>query len=423
MGVLTGRQPPDVRPTVASPARSPVPVLAGWVLTRGLLVALEVAGTQGVRQSLDGDSRLYRLWVHQLLTGVFPSHDPRWQYPPGAVPVLLLPHLLAAHYRTGLLVVMLAADLIVELALLRRVRRGHSPAAAWYWTVAMAAVGPLLYLRFDLVPAALVVLAVLAEAAPALSTALLTAGALIKVWPLALLGLPLRLVRARGRALAALAAVCVLLAAGLAARGFLAASVRSFLAHQSGRGLQVESLAALPVMVAGAIRGRPPVTVYRDGAYQLVGFGGVGHVCSLLAPAVLLLTTLLGARAAWRGLGVGEVLDLCLGGIVLTVLVAEVLSPQYLIWLVATAAAALVHSRRQLPAAIAIGVACPLTAALFPYLYGGFLGAQPLPVTIAGLRDVALLTALGLAWANAPWALLRARSGRGGPSSTAEGSH
>lgn len=130
---------------------------------------------------------------------------------------------------------------------------GHDPAiGAWWWLAFVLLLGPVAVGRLDAVVTPVVVVALaVALRHPVVASALLTAGAWVKVAPGALL-LPLVLVLRRPwrHLVLPAAVVCVVVAGAVAAGGGLG-HLTSFLTEQSDRGLQVESVAATPWVLAG----------------------------------------------------------------------------------------------------------------------------------------------------------------------------
>src|SRR5450756_296115 len=231
-----------------------------------------------------GDVVLYQGWVRGMTSGHgLPVHDERWQYPPGAAVVLLIAGL-EPRYMWGLVGVVFVADAAVFFALLR----GQSPLGAAVWVVGPSLLGPLTYARFDVVPTAFAVCGLLWGRRPVLAGAALAIGGWVKVWPVLLLG-ALRDRRAVPGALlgAAVASIAVVLA--LAATGQLGAAT-AFLAFQQARGLQVESVAATPFMVARAFGIGPP-PVYQYGAMEVAtaGWDVAVAVCTAARPVRICL--------------------------------------------------------------------------------------------------------------------------------------
>ncbi len=144
------------------------------------------------------------------------------------------------------------------------------------WILFVTLLGPLAYFRFDMAPAVLAGAgALLARRRPALAGALIAFGAALKLWP-ALLVLPLlgvdRKARALGHRLRCHRRLCLALSS-LAVGGWQ--RLLSPLSWQSDRGLQVESLAASPLMWLRTAQdgGGWIVGLSRYNAYEIVGPG------------------------------------------------------------------------------------------------------------------------------------------------------
>jgi len=380
------------------PHRPRLLLVAAWLLSRAALLAALVAGTTMVL----GDVVLYQVWVRGMTSGHgLPVHDERWQYPPGAAVVLLIAGL-APRYMWGLVGVVLVADAAVFFALLLR---GQSPLGAAVWVVGPSLLGPLTYARFDVVPTAFAVCGLLWGRRPVLAGAALAIGGWVKVWPVLLLG-ALRDRRAVPGALlgAAVASIAVVLA--LAATGQLGAAT-AFLAFQQARGLQVESVAATPFMVARAFGIGPP-PVYQYGAMEVVTAGrDVAVAVCTAGEALVLVLFAAAALRAWRRpppaagsqpagpptagpASADRALALVLGLMV----TSRVLSPQYLLWALGLAATAVaMGSRRQWTTAVLLLVAAAASHLVYPVLYGGVLSGRPLPTGVLVARNLLLIAA------------------------------
>ncbi|MCM3886402.1 glycosyltransferase 87 family protein [Frankia sp. R82] len=325
----------------------------GWLLTRGLLTVLVLTGqTFGAQQNVQGDLRIYADWAGTLgHGGGLPVGDDRWQYPPGAAVAFVVPEL--AHtlsmlsYRVAFVVAILLVDAAVTVCLARRARD-----AAWFWIIGLTALGPVALARFDLLPAAAALTAVLAVARGRAGRAgfALGVGALLKVWPVLLLvALPrpganpgawswVRLRRVLGGVVGAVVAFGVVLAASGWWRDAF-----GFVGAQQARGLQVEAVAATPFVLVHMAGGPGPR--YSYGSLQFDGpwARAVATACSL-GEALVIVTA---ALWWWRRPApstTGQATARLLAGralalVLVVVVTARVLSPQYLVWLLALATA------------------------------------------------------------------------------------
>jgi Glycosyltransferase family 87 len=333
---------------------------------------------------------IYQGWAQVLATGTFPLDDMTWQYPPLAALVMLLPRWLPWSYFTGFLALVLTCDALATWLLLRARRRGGSGAGVWLWVLAVPLLGPTVLCRFDLVVTVVAVAGLLAAARrPALGGALAGVGAMLKVWPvLTVLGAP------RGRRTRdALAAVVV----SALALGFVFAVTMngafSFLGFQEGRGVEVESLGALPFEAARPLgwHGRAAMNY---GSVEMLG-SGVALVGTLM---VALSAGAFGWLLLWRARArrwtAATPPDAALTALLLFVVTSRVISPQYLVWLVGLAAVCLTSaSTSQRPVAWLVLAACPFTFLEFPLLFADVMAFRPLGSVALVVRNLLLLAA------------------------------
>src|SRR5438067_6943875 len=138
-------------------------------LTAGLHLALLLVIFPNTR----GDSVLHgnlRLFFHDsgwTLAGAVPYRDFLFEYPPGSLLFMLVPHVFSVGflgYRTLFFVESAVLDVIVVGALYALARGAGLPPlrVLVLYTLAVAALGPLVIYRIDLAPAALTMLALLA---------------------------------------------------------------------------------------------------------------------------------------------------------------------------------------------------------------------------------------------------------------------
>jgi len=360
---------------------------AAWLATRAVLYLLAMA-PRG-----DGDVGIYQRWYACCLAhGTFPLADPMWQYPPGAGLVFWLPGHLPGGYRNAFVLLAIGCDLAITLMLCRAARRGGSWAGAWYWVCGMPLLGATAIARLDLIPVALAVAALAVAGRGVVRGALIGAGAAVKAWPVTLLaGLaPGQWRRTLAGAAAVLAAVCAVFPGETA----------SFLAHQSARGVEIESVAATPFMIWRHV-GWPGTVAFRFGAYQLSG----SHVVlaqyasrlglALVTVAVLGWQLLLASgRVRWRP---EFAADAPLAATLLYLVVSPVLSAQYLLWVTGMAAACLAAGRTtQWPAALAVLAAAGLTQLVFPIWWRSLVNGSDLATGVLTARNTLLVAAAAL---------------------------
>ncbi|WP_063629979.1 glycosyltransferase 87 family protein [Nocardia sp. BMG51109] len=367
-----------------------------WVVTRALIVVFTgvTALPHSIWDASAADLTLYREWAEMIVRhGIFPLHDERWQYPPGAAALFVVPWLLGGGHGYSWLFFGLVgvADAGVLWMLIRAARRdGRETArtAPWVWVIGVALLGRVCYGRFDLIVAAAAVAALLwATRRPMAAGAAAAAGVLLKLWPLVvLLGLRRRTL---WRVSAATAGVAAVAAAGLTAWG---PGLWSFLRFQSERGLQIESPAATPLLIARLLNGGWSIA-HRYGAEELIGPGvpAVSRACvaAVAVGGVVLLA------AWWRKQPPAT--DLVLAAALLALVTSRVLSPQYVVWAVGVAAVCTLDARTtQRPVVWLILATALLSQVEFPFVYDRVATGSWPGVVVLALRNGLLVCAVVL---------------------------
>jgi Glycosyltransferase family 87 len=362
-----------------------------WLVLRLGLVAI-IGGLIAWPEQVN-DLTIYAAWVHESLAhGRFPDDD-MWQYPPMAGPVFVIGAWLPGE-RLGFVTLFLAFDAAVMAMLTHQARRTGLAAGTRLWALLPLLVGPLLLARFDVVPTAFAVAAVLLTTRPLASGALAATGAWLKVWPVLVLAALRRRDLPRGVA-GALVASAVIVGALVATT----VAPMSFLGGQRDRGLQIESLAAWPFLVA-RLAGADVEVLYRYGAHEIDAM----WVDVVTRGIVALTLILLGVVAVQRLRGALDHVsgaDVALATVLFTVATSRVFSGQYFIWLLALAAVTLgdpgTRMRRTTVLLIAAGVATQL---VYPWLYSALLEGNPVAVAVqsvrVGLTLAATVVALGV---------------------------
>ena len=365
---------------------------ASWAASRTLLL-LMVTGVVKFAGGVSTDVWvIYHGWYGVLQTGTFPLDDVTWQYPPGAALVIMLPGLLPWSYLVSFWVICGVVDALT-MALLTRagVRRGRSFAGAWVWLAGVPLLGPMIYNRYDILVTALTVAGLLAVLRrPAIGGLLLGLGGIIKIWPLlALIGTPSgrRTRRSWTAAAATAGSLGFLLAAGMN-------GAFEFLQFQKDRGIEVESLGALPLHVArmaGAWQGEVKMNY---GSTEMLG-PWVDVISKVMVAGTLGgFLWLLFWRLTAKHRTAATTYDAALSALLVFTVTSRVISPQYLVWLVGVAAVCLtVRATSQRPVAVLILLATPLTLLEFPVLFGQVTSSHTWGVIVLGLRNLLLLAA------------------------------
>jgi hypothetical protein len=353
------------------------------------------------------------------------------EYPTPVVWILTLPYGIGLGHETAYLVafmaLMLALDAVFTYAVWRSAGRRHD-AAVDFWLLFVLLVGPLSYVRFDMIPAVLAGGALLAaRTRPWVAGALTGLGAAIKLWPALLI--PALLADKERRKPTAVGFVVV--GFGLAAISLLTGGLTrlfSPLTWQSGRGLQIESVWASPLMLLRMVRpDRWVVDISRYQAYEIFGPGvGPWQTVSNVATVIGLVTVVVLWVRAFRmpgGVTPVAVALVVLATVAVVIITNKTLSPQYLLWIGGPIAALLLlrdDARLRLRPddapdlrrwIVRVGVAGlvlgGLTQLVYPLLYDGYLGFTDtaglvLSTVVTAIRNLFLLAftvvCLVLAW-------------------------
>jgi hypothetical protein len=396
--------------------RGPRMIVIGWLITRLLMLVI----LAGFESFVVGDVYYY----HRKINALFSAGLDRtlFEYPTPVVWILWLPYGASLGNRVGYLVAfiifMLALDALFTYALWRSSGRRHDTAID-FWLIFVPLIGPLSYLRFDMLPAVLAGGALLAaRRKPWVTGALTGLGAAIKLWPALLIGAFMSYRADRRPAGIAFVVVGFGLALiSLIFGGWL--RLISPLTWQSDRGLQIESIWATPLMLARAVK--PDywtVDMSRYQAYEIFGSGVeawvmISNIATLFGLAVIILLTI----RAFRYDGSTPVAI----GFVIVAIVAimtitnKTLSPQYLLWLGGPMAALLAFRPQALPGeqpainrmAGQLLILALLTQLVYPLLYDSYLGLQGhvmiiIASIVTAIRNLALVAftveACWLAW-------------------------
>jgi hypothetical protein len=329
-----------------------------------------------------GDIQEYFDYAHHTFEGQVPYRDFILEYPPGALVPLLAAGPADHGYYDRFRILMLglgAAAVVLLVVALFLVGANVAELATGMLVLAtlpLTLEPGLLFERFDLWPAALVLLALVAllRGCRVLGLATLGIGAVAKVYPLALV--PLVLLAPRGRAHLR-RDVAVVAGAALAFALPFALVAPYGLAHVGRllveRPLHVESLGGTILLAAHRLGVYEP-TIYLSGAtsWDLAGPAAkaVAVVGSLVEAAALSAVWFFFARGPR---GSRELLLAVAAAVVGFVAFGKVLSPQYLVWVAAAVPLAL--GRVRLFALAATVAAALLTHYVYVWRYFELLDA------------------------------------------------
>jgi len=356
------------------------------------------------------DVPVYASYAGLVRAGRVPYRDFAFEYPPAALPALLVPSWLPWSYATSFAVLMGAcgAGCVAAAASALRAVRAR---AARAWTALLAigvspiVLGSLFDTRYDLWPTLLAIAAVatLVRERPVATGTLLGLGFAAKLWPGVLLPLAVaHLWRRRGSRGAIAAAGSFALAALVCFLPFAALSPGGLWASVTGqldRPLQIESLGAAVLVAAQHLGMRPLATIDAGGGQALSG-RGAGLAADLSTALEIAAVLAVWVAFARRRSSDGEtVLVAAAASVAALVAFDKVLSPQYLIWLVPLVA--VVRGARGAIAGALLLTALGLTQTWFPWSYWPLALGHASPwswyLLARDLALVALAVALGAA--------------------------
>ena len=385
--------------------RGPRTIVLVWLATRLLsLIALTA-----FERFVVGDVFYY----HRKINALFSAGLDRtlYEYPTPVVWILWLPYGASFGSRVGYLIAfvifMLALDALFTYALWRATGRRHDTSID-FWLIFVPLIGPLAYLRFDMLPAVLAGGALLAaRRKPWITGALTGLGAAIKLWPALLIGAFMSYRSDRRPAGVAF----VVVGFGLALISLIFGGwsrLISPLTWQSDRGLQIESIWATPLMVARALSpDQWIVDMSQYQAYEIFGPGVdawvmISSIATLLGLAVIILLTVRAFRN--DGSTPAAIGFVVLAIVAIMTITNKTLSPQYLLWIGGPMAALLAYRPEarpdEQPAIRRISgqvlILALLTQLVYPLFYDGYLGREGhamiiISTIVTAIRNVALV--------------------------------
>jgi hypothetical protein len=351
-----------------------------------------------------GDTPVYADYGEHMRDGNVPYRDFFVEYPPGALPVFVAPTVGSAHDYTvhsqGLQWLLGAAAIVAVAFTLDAVGAGRRATlvAVVALAVAPALLGQVTFTRYDFWPAALTAVALLAfvRDRTLLGAGLLAIAVAAKEYPIVVL--PLVLLYAwrrggRGEAANALAVFCVVLAAvvlPLAAAG--PGGVRYSLWVQFRRPLQIESLGASILLAAHQLGLYTPHVVSTYGSQNLAGAlpDALAVLTSVAGVAAIVAVWVLFARGPRQP---ADLVTASAAAVAAFVAFGKVLSPQYLVWLLALVA--VVDRRVRVRALALLAAALALTQGWSQGHYHDVVHLRPVSWAVL-VRDVALVALYAL---------------------------
>lgn len=375
--------------------------LISWLTTR--LSMLGLAAIWPREANGWSDLLLYANWATATISRVDPVRELA-EYPPLAQLTLLAGGLstdtkiFASFFLLGMALVDLA---ILRMLLVARRSSGTSTGVV-LWILAPALLGSVIWTRYDLVPALFAAAAIRLRAGSVSRGVAVGLGTAFKLWPV--VTLPAAVIMSRGRRPMILAAVATT-AAGFALPAWLLnASITTPFTWSADRGLHIESVpAAVPLLLS--VASDPAEVEFRFGAWQLSGnlADGLATSASVAMIGVVLIVLLVVwmfrkdvQRTPGRDLDlVAQLATVALLAGMLAV--SKVLSPQYLVWILAPVAVVLTDHRlvRGRVVASTLALACALTHVVYPLAYDAVLEQHVWAVSLLFSRNL-LVVALAV---------------------------
>ena len=369
-------------------------LFTGWGITRVIAIYAAVQTAHPVSGWL-ADVALYNWWAENISNGQFPLNDPMWQYPPLAAIVFCFAHSLGPG-SVGFVTFAVLADLGIMTLLLRHAKKlgSYNPFAPWIWVAAPIFIGPIMFGRLDIFPTLAMVAALVLFSSPRAFGALVAVGALLKVWPvLGLIATP------RKSASKIFTSFVVTFVGGSAVMLAWWPGSLSFITGQRSRGLQIESVGALPYMIWNAGSGNVKVELLY-GAVEVVA-SGTKVVCALVTLIGVGLLGMLIWRRYRGALEHVEASDLTLLAVLISMCTSRVLSPQYIVWVVALLAVCAFKPQRNFGWIAGLILTSSLCGSIiYPAMYIDFEIGKFLPVALHTIRVLSLVIATYICWSN-----------------------
>lgn len=303
----------------------------------------------------DEDPLLYQRYVEEWFGGAIPYRDVPIEYPPGALLVFASAKLTGiSDYRVAfgqiirIYVSVLGAGIFLMAGRLFEGRRNTWLSANVVITFCLVLYisGILIHRRFDIVPAGLVLWAVVAHS-PWFAGALLGLATIIKIWPAALVPAWMVWHASRHRdgegkrsalkvALAAVGAVAAVFVPFWLMAG---SAIFYFIHYHAERGLEFESSWALAIMSLNKIRGLPSLVAYHHHSDHLIdsSWNVLWQRLSLLITSVVVIWPALKLWRAGSDLNRRLLVFASAATIAGFMLTNRVFSPQFVFWIIPVA--------------------------------------------------------------------------------------
>jgi hypothetical protein len=345
---------------------------------------------------ITSDAYLYRDWGVQIVSlGRVPYLQIPIEYPPGLLPFILLPTWLldAMHlpFLPSFVFLMVVVDGLGLMGLWRLGKTWGSMLGPWLWVVGLPLLGPIALLRLDLVPAVATIWCLERAAANkwTSSGALLGFGILAKVYPVFLL--PSMIVITPLRRKVTLGVIAIVVLGLIPFGGFIGGITRSVASYHFHRGIEIESLWANALLIISKV-GYRVAPLKASGSWEITAdiAPTLETLSSALSLGAVAFFTWWSGRSSYRD--ARYVAATWLPTLAVLLIVGRVLSPQYLVWLVALGAASAcaseTFSRRT---GLLLLASCLLTQMEYPFNFFGVVMADPASLAVLTARNLCLI--------------------------------
>lgn len=367
-------------------------VAFGMMLISSLLLLPEL------NAEMRGDVVVFQGIANDFFQGTLPYRDRVVEYPPYAIPIFLLPRLLGDdNYLDGFLSLALIADWLIKLSLFAIGLRQSRTARALLPLLLYCAAVPFIHFfflqRYDLWPALISLLAIWLFSSKrfAASGLAVSIGIGVKLYPILFVPPLLVLAWRQGKGKSFFAGL-VLGVLPIVLLGFYLPWWR-FAEFQAARGLQVESLYAVVVWLGKLLGLNQAQWVYTNKWYEVHG-----ALATALLPwarglfvAGVVGSTAIAVRWAMRmqEVTISQMARRLLIPLLAFVALNQVLSPQYMVWLLPLAALASLEGRPWMFCALSL--ATMLTPLFYPVANYYRPGLNLLQTLILLFRDGILI--------------------------------
>lgn len=348
---------------------------------------------QNLSPIITGDAAIFYYQVFEKsLNGEVLGVNADWIYPAAAqIPIFLAGMIgkIFGSYILGWTMLVAILNFIVVLLMSKKYDISHFQMG--YFSILLIVTSSIFYYRLDIIAIFLSLIALMIyDKKRNLSYLLLTVGTLIKIWPIAIIFGIWLMSKTKVMDAAKVAFYATLLMApALILGGFETAF--HFISKQGGRGVQMESIFALPSFLSGreAFYNKDTITY----EVPIAGFEFLSNLSTFLLIGTLISVVLVGIVSFWKKPATKEqALILASMIIVSFVIFNKVGSAQFVGWVILVLFILIILIKDKLGKTYAILGLISISASglLVPYFYSDLITGGLLAVTILSVKHVSL---------------------------------